>query len=269
MSGYRVESAGRVDRSRTIGFTFDGKAYTGHPGDTLASALLASGVTLFGRSFKYHRPRGLMAAGVEEANALVSVTRGPGRFTPNLRATAVEIYDGLEATSQNRWPSLKTDFLAVNDRLGMFFPAGFYNKTFMWPRSFWEKVYEPVIRRMAGLGDSPTEPDPDHYAAIYAHCDLLIVGGGPAGIEAALAANGTDQRVILIDEQAELGGDALADPSQAAWLKQARETLAASANVRVLNRCTAFGFYHDNFVGAVERLTDHLPVTGEGPREKL
>ncbi|MCX7285662.1 MAG: 2Fe-2S iron-sulfur cluster-binding protein, partial [Novosphingobium sp.] len=201
MSGYRVEGLGAVDRSRTVSFSFDGQTYRGHPGDTLASALLAAGVTLFGRSFKYHRPRGVLGAGVEEPNALVSVDRGPGRFTPNLRATSVEIHEGLVAVSQNRWPSLKNDFTSINDRLGMFFPAGFYNKTFMWPRSFWEKLYEPVIRNMAGLGDSPTEIDPDHYTATYAHCDLLIIGAGPAGIDAALEATGTAKRVILIDEQ--------------------------------------------------------------------
>jgi sarcosine oxidase subunit alpha len=269
MSGYRVEGAGRPDRSRTVCFSFDGKVYQGFAGDTLASALLAQGVTLFGRSFKYHRPRGVMAAGVEEANALVSVNRGPGRFTPNLRATSVEIYEGLEAVSQNRWPSLATDFGAINDRLGMFIPAGFYNKTFMWPRSFWEKVYEPAIRRMAGLGDAPTEIDPDHYAATYAHCDLLIVGAGPAGIDAALEATGTRKRVILIDEQNELGGGALSDPTLNTWLESSVRDLRAAPNVKILTRCTAFGFYHDNFVGAVERLTDHLAETGSGPREKL
>ena len=153
-----------------------------------------------------------MAAGSEEPNALVSVHRGAGRFTPNLRATNVEIHDGLCADSQNRWPSLKTDFGAINDRLGMFFPAGFYNKTFMWPRSFWERVYEPAIRKMAGLGDAPTEEDPDNYASAYIHCDLLIIGAGPAGIDAALEAAATQRRVIILDEQDELGGGALADP---------------------------------------------------------
>ncbi len=189
MTSQRIEGAGRLNGADGVNFTFDGKAYQGRAGDSLASALLANGVVLMGRSFKYHRPRGLLGAGAEEPNALISVDRGGGRFTPNLRATAIELYEGLNARSQNRWPSLETDFGSINDRLGRFFPAGFYNKTFMWPRSFWEKLYEPAIRGMAGLGDAPTDPDPDVYDATYAHCDVLIVGAGPAGIDAALAAS--------------------------------------------------------------------------------
>ncbi len=273
MSGYRLSNGGRIDRSQPVSFSFDGATYSGFAGDTLASALLANGVTLFGRSFKYHRPRGLMAAGTEEPNALVSVTRGPGRFTPNLRATGVELHDGLVAVSQNRWPSLKTDFGAINDRLSVFFPAGFYNKTFMWPRSFWDKLYEPIIRRMAGLGDAPTQDDPDIYASTYAHCDLLIIGAGPAGIDAALAASATNKRVIIIDEQDELGGGALCDPALWPWLDRSVNALASAAGVTVLTRTTAFGYYHDNFIGAVQRLTDHLADGGpngeNAPREKL
>ncbi len=269
MSGYRLSNGGRVDRTRPVKFSFDGQTYDGFAGDTLASALLARGVMLFGRSFKYHRPRGLMAAGVEESNALISVSRGPGRFTPNLRATGIEIYDGLVASSQNRWPSLKTDFGAINDRLGMFFPAGFYNKTFMWPRSFWDKLYEPVIRNMAGLGDAPTQIDPDHYASTYAHCDILIVGAGPAGIDAALEAIATGRTVILIDEQEEAGGGALADPALTQWLERSLKALCDAPNFTLLIRTTAFGYYHDNFIGAVQRLTDHLPAPKDEPREKL
>ncbi len=269
MSGYRVEKLGRIDPARVISFTFDGKGYTGSAGDTLASALLANGVMLFGRSFKYHRPRGVLGAGSEEPNALVSVRRGPGRFTPNLRATSVELYDGMVAESQNRWPSLRFDAGAINDRLSMFFPAGFYNKTFMWPRSFWERVYEPAIRRMAGLGNPPTEVDPDHYDATFAHCDVLIVGGGPAGLDAALEASGSHKTVILIDEQGELGGGALSDPTLWPWLERTRTALAAASNIRILTRTTAFGYYHDNFIGAVERLTDHLSVLPDSAREKL
>jgi sarcosine oxidase subunit alpha len=210
-----------------------------------------------------------LGAGAEEPNALVSVDRGGGRFTPNLRATAVEVYQGLEARSQNRWPSLHNDFGAINDRLGKFFPAGFYNKTFMWPRSFWEKLYEPAIRRMAGLGDAPSEADPDSYDATYAHCDVLIVGAGPAGIDAALEAAATRKKVFLLDEQDELGGGVLADPALWNWLAESLKDLAANPNVTLLARTTAFGFYHDNFVGAVERLTDHLAEPGNGAREKL
>jgi sarcosine oxidase, subunit alpha len=269
MSGYRLPNGGRIDRNAPARFSFDGVTHQGFSGDTLASALVANGVTLFGRSFKYHRPRGLVAAGNEEPNALVSVDRGPGRFTPNLRATNVEVYDGLTAISQNRWPSLKTDFGAINDRLGMFFPAGFYNKTFMWPRSFWDKLYEPIIRKMAGLGDAPTAEDPDHYASTYAHCDLLIIGAGPAGIDAALEAIGSNKRIILIDDQDELGGGALAEPALWPWLARSVKALADMPTVRILSRTTAFGYYHDNFVGAVERLTDHLADGGSAPREKL
>ena len=269
MSGYRVEGYGRINRSKPVAFRWDGKARQGYAGDTLASALLADGEMLFGRSFKYHRPRGVMSAGTEESNALVSVDRGPGRFTPNLRATGVEIYDGLDARSQNRWPSLRTDFGAINDRLGRFFPAGFYNKTFMWPRSFWEKLYEPSIRRMAGLGDAPELPDPDHYSAAYLHCDLLIVGAGPAGIDRALEASATGKRVVLVDEQEELGGGALSEPSLWPWLESSVRDLEKAANIRIMTRTTALGYYHDNFVAAVERLADHLPEMGDGPREKL
>ena len=269
MSGFRLEAGGRIDRSQPVTFSFDGKTYTGFAGDSLASALLANGVMLFGRSFKYHRPRGLVAAGSEEPNALISVDRGPGRFTPNLRATGVEIHDGLKAFSQNRWPSLAMDFGAINDRLGMFFPAGFYNKTFMWPRSFWDRVYEPAIRKMAGLGDAPTAEDPDVYASTYAHCDLLIIGAGPAGIDAALGAMDTNKRIVLIDEQDELGGGALADPALWPWLERSAKALANAANVTILTRTTAFGYYHDNFIGAVQRLTDQSPEITDTPREKL
>ncbi|MBW9076302.1 2Fe-2S iron-sulfur cluster-binding protein, partial [Agrobacterium deltaense] len=160
----------------------DGKTYRGVKGDTVASALLANGVHLMGRSFKYHRPRGPVAAGSEEPNALIGTRRGAGRFEPNTRATVQEIWNGLETTSQNKYPSLKFDIGAVNDMAYMLFSAGFYYKTFMWPKSFWNKVYEPFIRAAAGLGVSPTEEDPDTYASRNLHCDVLIVGAGPAGL---------------------------------------------------------------------------------------
>jgi len=270
MSGYRLSTGGRIDRSQPLGFTFDGANYQGFAGDTLASALVASGVTLFGRSFKYHRPRGLLGTGVEEPNALVTVDRGPGRITPNLRAPQVALHEGLVTKSQNRWPSLKFDVVSINDRLGALFPAGFYNKTFMWPRSAWEKLYEPVIRHLAGLGESPTTRDPDHYDATYAHCEVLVVGAGMAGIEAALAAAQSGGRVILIDEQDEVGGGALSDPAQWSALETLKAQLAAAGNITVLTRTTAFGYFHQNFVGAAQRLTDHLaPARAHGPREKL
>ena len=184
----RTAAGGRVDRQQRLRFTFDGRSYEGLAGDTLASALLANGVHLTGRSFKYHRPRGIFAAGSEEPNALVTVRRDAARVTPNLRATQVELYDGLIAESQNRWPSLRRDVGRINDRLSRFFPAGFYYKTFMWPKKAWKTLYEPVIRRAAGLGRAPTQADPDRYAQRYAHCDVLVVGGGGAGIAAVFIA---------------------------------------------------------------------------------
>ncbi|WP_353230863.1 2Fe-2S iron-sulfur cluster-binding protein [Novosphingobium sp.] len=270
MSGYRLPTGGRVDRARALTFQFDGQSHQGFAGDTLASALVASGVTLFGRSFKYHRPRGLLGMGTEEPNALVTVDRGPARITPNLRATQVGLYDGLTTRSQNRWPSLKFDVVALNNVFGALFPAGFYNKTFMWPRAAWESLYEPVIRRLAGLGESPVARDPDHYDATYAHCEVLVVGGGIAGLTAAIAAAAGGGRVMLIDEQDELGGGALADPAQWAALDALKAKLAAADNVTVLTHTTAFGYYHQNFIGATQHLTDHLaPGEAQGPREKL
>lgn len=270
MSGFRVPGRGRIDPARGLRFTFDDKPMTAVAGDTLASALLANGVHLVGRSFKYHRPRGILGAGVEEPNALVGVDRGPGRYTPNLRATTIELHDGLAAQSQNRWPSLGFDLGAINNVFSPLFPAGFYNKTFMWPRSFWEKLYEPAIRRMAGLGSAPDAIDADRYAATHDFVDLLVVGAGRAGIEAALAALGKGERVMLLDEQAEFGGKLLSDPARWSWLADAVARLRAAPDLVCLPRTTAIGLYHDGFVGAVERLADHLPP-GQvaGPRERL
>src|SRR5271157_5120507 len=188
---FRVAGGAAIDRARPISFTFDGVAYGAYEGDTLASALLANGVRLVGRSYKYHRPRGILSAGAEEPNALVGVWRGPGRFTPNLRATQVELTDGLVATSQNRWPSLAFDVGEVNDLFSPLYGAGFYYKTFMGPDLFgknwaWKNLYEPVVRLAAGLGTAPTEADPDRYVRYFDHCDVLVVGAGPAGLGAAL-----------------------------------------------------------------------------------
>ena len=196
---HRLSSGGLIDRSKPLNFKFDGKTYQGFAGDTLASALLANDVQLVARSFKYHRPRGILTAGSEEPNALVELRDG-ARHEPNVRATVAELYDGLVAQSQNRWPSLNFDLGAVNSLLSPFFAAGFYYKTFMWPAAFWEKVYEPLIRRAAGLGKPPLHDDVDGYEKAFAHCDLLVIGAGPAGLAAALAAGRSGARVILADE---------------------------------------------------------------------
>jgi sarcosine oxidase subunit alpha len=272
-------AGGRVDRSRTLRFSLDGRHYEGHPGDTLASALLANGVHLVGRSFKYHRPRGVLAAGAEEPNALVRVDRGGGRTDPNLRATQVELFDGLVALSQNRWPSLRLDLTAVNDRLAPLFPAGFYYKTFKRPASWWEKVYEPRIRATAGLGESPTAADPDRYLHRHVHCDVLVVGAGPAGLMAALAAGRSGARVILCDEQAEPGGSLLAESADRvriageapdAWLAATLGELTALPELRLLPRTTCFGYYNHNYLGLLERLTDHLASPPPDlPRQRL
>jgi sarcosine oxidase subunit alpha len=270
MNVLRTPSGGRIDRSQTLEFTFDGSAYTGLAGDTLASALLANGVHLVGRSFKYHRPRGILSAGSEEPNALVTVGPGSARETPNLRATQVELYAGLSAISQNRWPSLRHDVGRINDALSAFFPAGFYYKTFKWPVSAWKALYEPAIRRAAGLGRAPTDADRDRYAQRYAHCDVLVVGAGPAGLAAARAAADRGARVMLCDEQSELGGSLLADsgasPLTSAhidgaaaldWVRQSAEALRRNPRVTVLERTTAFGYFPHNMLGLHQRLSDH------------
>jgi sarcosine oxidase subunit alpha len=265
---------------RPIRFAFDGVSYQGREGDTLASALLANGIHLVGRSYKYHRPRGFLSAGAEEPNALVAVTRGPGRMTPNLRATQVELFEGLTASSQNRWPSLSFDAGAINDLAGKFFSAGFYYKTFMGPKAvgskLWTKVFEPVVRQAAGLGARTTEPDPDRYAQFYTHCDVLICGGGAAGLAAALAAAKFGKDVILCDEQAEFGGALLHERTATIdgkparhWVAAALQTLKAYGNVRLMPRTQAFGYYAQNFVALSERVADHWPELPAGVRERL
>ncbi len=264
MNEFRIARGGRIDRAQPLNFKFDGENYQGFAGDTLASALLANGVHLVGRSFKYHRPRGILSAGAEEPNALVTVIRDAARSTPNLRATQVELYQGLIAESQNRWPSLKLDFGRINDALSAFFPAGFYYKTFMWPKKAWKAIYEPVIRRAAGLGRAPTQPDPDRYTHRYAHCEVLIVGSGPAGLAAALKAAELGARVILCEQSSEFGGSLLTDMATvdgqppAAWVQQAVATLAQNPRVTLLARTTAFGYFPHNLIGLNQRLTDHL-----------
>ncbi len=273
----RTALGGRVDRSRPVRFRFDGRTYEGLQGDTLASALLANGVHLAGRSFKYHRPRGILAAGSDEPNALVTVRRDASRTTPNLRATQVELYAGLDAASQNRWPSLGEDLGAVNDLLSPALPAGFYYKTFMWPRKAWDRFYEPRIRAMAGLGRAPTEADPDRYLSRFAHCDVLVAGAGPAGLAAALTAADAGARVVLCDEQAELGGSLLAATDAtiegkpaSEWLAHTVAALARHPRVTLLPRTTAFGYFAHNLIGLAERVTDHLADPDPRlPRERL
>ncbi len=187
----RLQTGGLVDKSRSISFTFDGKRYTGHPGDTLASALLANGVTLVGRSFKYHRPRGIMSAGSEEPNALVELRDG-ARREPNTRMTVVDLFDGLKATSQNRWPSLAFDAMSINSLLSPLFVAGFYYKTFMWPAALWEKLYEPMIRRAAGLGRASDDPDPDTYEKVTAFADVLVIAAGLRALQPHFRPDGAE-----------------------------------------------------------------------------
>ncbi len=274
---FRTAFGGRIRRDRPLAFSFDGQPYTGCEGDTLASALLANDVHLVGRSFKYHRPRGIVAAGAEEPNALVTIDRGAGRVTPNLRATQLALYEGMHARSQNRWPALRFDLGATADRLSPLLSAGFYYKTFMWPPALWKRLYEPLIRATAGLGRAPRAADADRYLHHYAHCEVLVIGGGPAGLAAALAASSNGARVILCDEGEAIGGSLLAETEAsidgklaAAWLDETIATLGARGSVTLLPRTTAFGWFPDNFVGLAERVTDHLAAPDPRlPRERL
>ena len=254
---FRNSTGGVIDRATTLGFTFDGKRYAGHPGDTLASALLANGVRLVGRSFKLHRPRGIFSAGPEEPNALAEMRAG-ARREPNTRMTQIELHDGLVAASQNRWPSLRWDLLSLNGLIAPVLSSGFYYKTFMWPASFWEKVYEPLIRRSAGLGRASGEADPDFYETMNAHCDVLIVGAGPAGLAAALVAGASGQRVMLCEQDPMLGASLLGQDE--AWREATLATLAGMPNVTLLPRTNVFGAYDANVVGAMERVADHMAV---------
>lgn len=277
MKNFRSQTGSVINEKEVIKFSFDSKIYFGYRGDTLSSALLANGVHLIGRSFKYHRPRGILSSGSEEPNAIVTFDRGEGKITPNVRATTLEIFEGLQVFSQNSYPNLKFDIGAFNNIFSMFFPAGFYNKTFMWPKSFWDKVYEPFIRNLAGLGPAPVNEDPDNYASSYEHCETLIIGSGPAGIAAALTASQKEGRVILVDEQPEIGGSLLSSSNKKIdnmgadqWLSEARSKLEKSNNVKIMTRTTAIGYWHDNFVALSERLTDHMSEVPEGrAREQL
>ena len=270
----RLASGGRlIDRHTTRTFTFNGKRLSGHDGDTLASALLANGQTLMGRSFKYHRPRGVVASGAEEPNALMGIGEG-GRFEPNQRATTTEIFDGLTAKTQNHWPSLDFDVGAVNAMVPRLLPAGFYYKTFMFPRPFWKHVFEPVIRKSAGLGAAPKDRDADRYEHFYAHVDLLVAGGGIAGLQAALRAGQAGLRVLLVEQTAHWGGRAPVDGVEIRgkpadeWINDTLQTLEGMENVRIRTRSMASGVYDHGYALVYERLTDHAPEMG-GPRHRL
>jgi methylglutamate dehydrogenase subunit C len=260
---FRTPQGGQIDRTWPLAFRFAGRSYTGYAGDTLASALLANGVRLMGRSFKYHRPRGLLSIGSEEPNALVTLRTG-ARREPNSRATMVELYDFLEADAQHAWPSLGFDIGAVNGWFAPLLTAGFYYKTFMGPlRSSW-MWYEHAIRKAAGLGTASREPDPDTYEKMHGFADVVVIGGGPAGISAALAAAESGGRVMLIEEAPRLGGWLLRerytiqDAPGVEWVVEAEARLAAMPNVTLLRRTTAFGVFDGGTLGAVERVSDHL-----------
>ncbi|MCO5732074.1 sarcosine oxidase subunit alpha family protein [Rhizobium sp. SSA_523] len=263
MGSHRLASGGLIHRGQALSFTFDGKSQAGFSGDTLASALLANGQMLIGRSFKYHRPRGLVTAGSAEPNGLVSIGSG-ARTQANTRATMAELHEGLVAESQNRWPSLTIDIGAINSLLSPFLAAGFYYKTFMWPASFWEKVYEPIIRRAAGLGRLVTQADPDRYEKAWAHCDLLVIGAGPTGLMAALSAGRAGARVILADEGFRFGGSLLSEGAAIGGLPAPQFSdaviaeLASLPNVTLMRRTTVFGWYDDMVFGAVEQVQKHV-----------
>ncbi|ABD55103.1 sarcosine oxidase subunit alpha family protein [Jannaschia sp. CCS1] len=264
-----------IDRDTSVKFTFNGKWMRGHEGDTLASALLANGQMLVGRSFKYHRPRGIMSSGAEEPNALVNLGSGV-THEPNQRATTTELFERLEARSQNHWPSLAYDIGAVNQLVSRFLPAGFYYKTFLFPRAAWKHVFEPFIRQSAGLGQAPHPEtrDPDTYEHFYAHVDLVVAGGGIAGLQAALLAGRAGASVLLMEQTAHWGGRAPVDgvevdgvPAED-WVKDAVQTLEAMENVTIRTRAMVAGVYDHGYVLGYERLTDHAPDQ-DGPRHRL
>ncbi len=269
---FRLASGGEIDRARSLGFVFDGTRHVGHPGDTLASALLANGVRLVGRSFKYHRPRGIVAAGPEEPNALMGVGLG-ARAEPDTRATMQELFDGLVAASQNRFPSLALDFGAIAQLAAPLIPAGFYYKTFKGTPGW--MFWEALIRRAAGLGRATTEPDPDRYERRHASCDVLVVGAGPAGLAAARAAAASGARVIVCDERPGFGGSLRFEREPVDgrrprdWADAVAAELAANPRVTSLARTTAFGIYDHGQVALIERVSDHRPPAVDGlPRQR-
>ncbi len=272
---FRIKEKGYINRNKLINFRFNGKNYTGYEGDTLASALLANGIHLVGRSFKYHRPRGLFAAGVDEPNAKLQVELN-GHSEPNVNATEIELVEGISATSQNCWPSVEFDIGAINNLLNRFFPAGFYYKTFMWPKSFWYKIYEPFIRKAAGLGVASTEKDKERYEHKFEYCDLLVTGSGPAGLASAYAAAKSGAKVILAEDKHRFGGSLLTDDvsidnlSGKDWTDKIISELKEMPNVTVKNRSQVFGYYDHNMLVMFERVGDHLEKKSEfTPRQRL
>ena len=257
----RLQNNKNLGQNKKISFFFDGKKYYGYEGDTLASALLSNGVYLVGRSFKYHRPRGIISAGCEEPNGIVQLELN--EFTePNRRATEVILYDGLIAKSQNRWPSVKYDIGAINDLLAPFFPAGFYYKTFMWPPKFW-KTYEHFIRHAAGLGYSPKKEDPHKYEHYHYHCDTLIVGSGVSGLYATQIAAAKNQKVLLVEQENQTGGSILSsnnhdnkisDKKQTEWKNKILDELNKLNNVRIITDTTLFAYMHYNYLLAIQDL---------------
>ncbi|KUP92072.1 sarcosine oxidase subunit alpha family protein [Tritonibacter horizontis] len=273
----RISGKGLISGGRRVNFSFNGVSYMGQEGDTLASALLANGVHLVGRSFKYHRPRGILTAGSEEPNALVSVGKGAAQ-DPNIRATQQEVFEGLVARSQNCWPSVGHDVMALNDLAAPFLGAGFYYKTFMWPAPLWEKLYEPVIRRAAGLGALSGSANTEPYEKAFAFCDLLVIGSGPAGLMAALTAGRAGADVILAEDDSRMGGRLLAEMEEIddkpahVWVAEVLAELAGLDNVRLMTRTAVTGAFDQGTYSALERVSHHLPPsqslkTAHRPRE--
>ncbi len=272
---FRLEKGGLINRNKKISFTFNGKKYFGYEGDTLASALLANGVHLVGRSFKYHRPRGFFGAGVDEPYAIVQMNRN-NEVDPNVRATEQELFEGLEAKSVNCWPNVNFDIGAINNFLNKFFPAGFYYKTFMWPKSFWYKIYEPIIRKAAGFGAASIKHDKERYEHKYEYCDLLIAGTGPSGLASAYAAAKNGAKIILAEDKSRYGGSLLTsevtigNQSGQDWAEQIISELKSMPNVIVKNRSQVFGYYDHNMLVMSERVSDHLPKTDKyTPKQRL
>ena len=272
---FRLDNIGLVNRDKKISFKFNGKNYFGYEGDTLASALIANGVHLVGRSFKYHRPRGFFGAGVDEPYAKVQLYKN-NESEPNVSATEIELFEGLEATSVNCWPSVNFDIGAINNILNRFLPAGFYYKTFMWPKSFWFKFYEPFIRKAAGFGVASTKPDKDRYEHKYEYCDLLVTGSGPSGLASAYAAAKNGASVILAEDKPRFGGTLLTNEvnignqSGKEWAEKMITELKGMPNVKVKNRAQVFGYYDHNMLVMFERINDHLAKPKKySPRQRL